>query len=152
MSAVPVGRASYRWLTITLLVAGGVYAWYAIGQYNRLNDLYQRQLSNAGTDLKVALDNAVETVKQFNDKWNKSTEENRPRVCDFVRSQPYLERDDAQRALLRTTSSGRSSRMPRRWWLRHLESGLVARATASNGFDTALTDWCRNWHSLNRSR
>jgi hypothetical protein len=94
------GRTSYRWLTITLLVAAGAYGWYAIGQYGRLNELNQRQLSNAGAELKLALDTAVETITRFNRKWIdwKTAKkpaprpgEGEPRVCDFDRSQPYLE-------------------------------------------------------------
>lgn len=91
-------RASYRWLTITLLVAAGVYAWYALSQFDRLNDLNQRQLSNAGTELKISLDDTLETVKQFNDtaKAARRHAERRPRICDFVRSQPYLEFRDCE--------------------------------------------------------
>lgn len=91
MAAVP-GRASYRWLTITLVAAAGVYAWYALSQYFRLNDLNQRQLSNAGAELKTALENAAVTVEQFNRKWNEAADagKEQPRVCDFVASQPYL--------------------------------------------------------------
>ena len=32
MTLSPSGRGSYRWLTITLVVAAGMYAWYAVGQ------------------------------------------------------------------------------------------------------------------------
>jgi hypothetical protein len=93
-------RATYRWLSISLGVAASIYGWYAINQYQQLNDLNQRQLSSAGAEIKTALDNAAETVRQFNDKWMRSPR--RPdimgpwrdndylRVCDFVRSQPYL--------------------------------------------------------------
>lgn len=91
-------RASYRWLTITLAVAAGVYAWYALSQYERFNDLNQRQLSNAGTELKISLDDTLETVKQFTLTLEQSARKtavkgdgNPPQVCDFVRTQPYLE-------------------------------------------------------------
>ena len=87
-------RASYRWLTITLAVAAGVYAWYALSQYQRFNDLNQRQLSNAGTELKISLDDTLETVKQFTLTLEQSAgkgDGNPPQVCDFVRTQPYLE-------------------------------------------------------------
>ena len=84
-------HASYRWLIITLGVGAGVYAWYAISQYDRLNDLNQRQLSNAAAEVQAALDNAVVTVDEFDRRWLESTDSSRPNVCDFTRNQPYLE-------------------------------------------------------------
>src|SRR5262245_40990073 len=89
--AEPPDRASYRWLIIVLTAAAGLYAWYPFSQYNRLNDLNQRQLSKASAELRAAVNNAVVTVEEFNRRWNESGEANRPRICDFVRSQPYLE-------------------------------------------------------------
>ena len=112
--ADPAFRASFRWLTITLLVAGGVYAWYALTQYDRLNDLNQRQLSKAAAELKTSLDDSLEIVRRFNDKWKMARAEkdkakpahgkggaaagsataadsDLPKVCDFVRSQSYLD-------------------------------------------------------------
>ncbi len=100
MTLTQPGRASYRWLTITLLVAAGVYGWYASTQYARLNDLNQRQLSNAAAELKGALQTAVETATRFNDKRAKwipkpaastSVDPNEPRLCDFDDNQPYLD-------------------------------------------------------------
>jgi len=111
MTLASSGRASYRWLTITLLVAAGVYAWYASAQYGRLNDLNQRQLSNAGAELKAALDTAVETATRFNAKraaWqdsrtSKSTRSkpggDEPKLCDFDDNQPYLELDACARGV-----------------------------------------------------
>src|SRR5262245_19058913 len=90
MSAESPGRASYRWLIITLAVGAGVYAWYAITQYNRLNDLNQRQLSNAAAEVKAAVDNAVVTVDEFDRRWVESAR-SKPLMCDFTRSQLYLE-------------------------------------------------------------
>jgi hypothetical protein len=111
--AAPAFRASFRSLTITLLVAGGVYAWYALTQYDRLNDLHQRQLSKAAAELKTSLDDSLEIVRRFNDKWKvvraekdkakpargkaaaarsaTAADSDLPRVCDFVRSQSYLD-------------------------------------------------------------
>jgi hypothetical protein len=106
MPAVPPGRASYGWLIITLAAAAGLYAWYAFGQYNGLNDLNQRQLSNASAELKAAINSAVVTVEEFNRRWEESDKANRPRICDFVRSQPYLELGDC-------TASGRPDQV--RW-------------------------------------
>jgi hypothetical protein len=115
MTHEPSDRGSYRWLGITLLVTAGVYAWYAIDQFGRLNDLNQRQLSNAVAELKTALETALENVSQFDRKWRswKSAGE-RPEVCEFARSQPYLELDacaasspssaDGWRTLKATTS------------------------------------------------
>src|SRR5262245_49533183 len=110
-------RASYRWLAITLLAAGGVYAWYALSQYDGLNNLNQRQVSNAGAELKASLDNTLETIKQFNDKYDKwktandkpktgddkskTANDTKPKVCDFVKGQPYLD--------LRPCAAGNSS-------------------------------------------
>src|SRR5688572_19254555 len=105
MSFAEPGRASYRWLTITLLVAAGVYAWYAFSQYGRLNDLNQRQLSNAGAELKTALETAVETVIRFNTKLAQSEEDQKAKpsrvepdadvndrlLCAFEQNQPYLD-------------------------------------------------------------
>ena len=94
MTEAQAGRASYRWLTITLLVAGGAYAWYASGQYGRLNDLNQRQLSNASAELKTAIDTAVETVTRFNRKRADVEEQGTgaaPEICDFDHNQPYLD-------------------------------------------------------------
>ncbi len=107
MTGAETGRASYRWLTIALLVAAGAYIWYASGQYGRLNDLNQRQLSNAGVELKTAIDTAVGTATRFKLKragWeaefakckgNAECEEVQtiaePKVCDFDDNQPYLD-------------------------------------------------------------
>src|SRR5262245_31522165 len=85
------GRPSYRWLTVTLCVAIGVYAWYALGQYRRLNDLHQRQLSNAASELKASLETARRTVTQFDKKWATQPEGRKPSLCDFDRGQPYLD-------------------------------------------------------------
>ena len=88
------GHASYRWLIITLAVGAGVYAWYAISQYDRLNDLNQRQLSNAAAEVQAAIDNAVVTVDEFDRRWLESANSSRPSVCDFTQNQPYLELRD----------------------------------------------------------
>ena len=97
-------RASYRWLTISLLIAAGVYASYAITQYGRLNSLNQRQLSNAAAELKSAIDTGVETVTRFNRKWTEwdvkrsdpRTTAVEPHVCDFDTAQPYLDLDECR--------------------------------------------------------
>jgi len=94
MSAESPGRASYRWLAITLAVGAGVYAWYATTQYDRLNDLNQRQLSNAAAEIKAAVDNAVVTVDEFGRRWIDAASKSKPDVCDFARSQPYLDLGD----------------------------------------------------------
>ena len=74
------GRASNRWLAFTLILAIGVYAWYAVNQYYYLSDLHQRQLSLSGNAFTKALRDAVGTVVRFNDKWNSFNEAamNRP--------------------------------------------------------------------------
>ena len=72
------GHASYRWLIITLAVGAGVYAWYAISQYDRLNDLNQRQLSNAAAEVQTAIDIAVVTVDEFDRRWLESADSSRP--------------------------------------------------------------------------
>ena len=87
----PRHASSYRWLIITLAVGAGVYAWYAISQYDRLNDLNQRQLSNAAAEVQAAIDNAVVTVDEFDRRWLESANSSRPSVCDFTQNQPYLE-------------------------------------------------------------
>ncbi len=88
-------RRSYRWLGITLAAVVGVYAWYAISQYERLNDLNQRQLSNAAAELKTTLETAFGTVSQFDQKWRRwksgKASGAEPLVCDFDASQPYLD-------------------------------------------------------------
>jgi hypothetical protein len=48
MTLTQPDRASYRWLLIALAALAGGYSWYGITQYQRLNDLRQRQLSDAG--------------------------------------------------------------------------------------------------------
>jgi hypothetical protein len=83
--------ASYRWLVIALLVAAGVYVWYAVAQYGRLNDLNQRQLSNAAAELRTTLANALETVTRFGTKWGKDGVISGPSLCGFVQDQPYLD-------------------------------------------------------------
>ena len=102
MTVTPPGRPSYRWLTITLLVAAGVYAWYTLDQFGRLNELNQRQLSNAGAELKAALQSAQATVAEFNRKWldwqtppGELLDRQRlePQVCDFDKGQNYLDVD-----------------------------------------------------------
>jgi hypothetical protein len=95
MSAQPE-RLSYRWLTVAVAVALGVYAWYGSTQYDRLNELNHRQLSNAGAELKTAIDNAVATVEEFNRRWAKFPSSKKPPVCSFVRGQPYLELDGCE--------------------------------------------------------
>jgi hypothetical protein len=96
MSLIPAGRASYRWFTITLLVASAFYAWYVMAQYDRLNDLNQRQLFNAAADLKATLETAMETVVRFDarsvrfDPSSKDIEDHQS-LCDFDAGQPYLE-------------------------------------------------------------
>ena len=90
------GRRSYRWLVIALGAIVGVYAWYAITQYERLNDLNQRQLSNAAAELKTTLETALGTVSQFDQKWRTWKSRgtgSEPQVCDFDTSQPYLDTD-----------------------------------------------------------
>jgi hypothetical protein len=91
-------RPSYRWMTVTLLVATGVYVWYTFNHYGRLNDHNQRQLANATSELKATLQRAQDTVKEFDNKWirwNKpgKKQESQPQVCDFDSTQPYLDVD-----------------------------------------------------------
>ena len=93
MDPAPRGSPSYRWLTVVVVVAAGVYAWYAFSQYDRLNQLNHRQLSNAGSELTLAINQALVTVEGFNAKWRSASAAARPRVCSFVNGQPYLELD-----------------------------------------------------------
>jgi hypothetical protein len=72
-------------------VGAGIYAWYAVTQYDSLNDLNQRQLSNAAAEVKAAVENAVVTVDEFDRRWAESADDTKPDVCDFARDQPYLE-------------------------------------------------------------
>jgi hypothetical protein len=95
MTAMQSDRPSYRLLLVMVAVALGVYAWYAVSQYDRLNELNHRQLSNGGAELKIAIDDAVVTVKEFNRKWDKS-DRRKPAVCSFVKAQPYLELDGCE--------------------------------------------------------
>jgi hypothetical protein len=69
MAAVSPGRVSYRGLIVMLGVAAAVYGWYAVNQYAALNDVNQQQLSNAGAELKEAIDIAVVNVEEFNRRW-----------------------------------------------------------------------------------
>ena len=85
----------YRWRTIALLVGAAVFASYGINQYGRLNDLYQRELSKTATELQRSVETAVETLTQFDRKWNDSPSV--PKVCDFDQSQPYLDQAECQR-------------------------------------------------------
>lgn len=81
------GRMSYRWLTGVVLVAVGVYGWYALTQYDRLNDLNQRELANAAAELKRAIENAYGAVERAAGR--------RLSLCDFDADQPYLQLDIA---------------------------------------------------------
>lgn len=65
MITVEGGRRLYWKLAVGLLAATGVYVWYVSAQYERLRDLYQRQLANAVAELRVTYDNARVTVKRF---------------------------------------------------------------------------------------
>src|ERR1044071_5925241 len=96
MTLPRTGGPSYRWLAITLAVAVGVYAWYALGQYRRLNELQQRQLSNAAAELKTSLETAQRTVAEFHYKWRVASAPSQPTVCEFERSQPYLDLDECE--------------------------------------------------------
>jgi hypothetical protein len=141
MTLAPSGRASYRWLTITLAVIAGMYGWYAIGQYGRLNDLNQRQLSNAGAELKAAVDTAVETVTRFNNKraeWETRRSDNpadpqisgdEPKLCDFDDNQPYLDVDGC---------AGIASPIPRG------ASGAVVQTFTDPTFGVKVTDTAGN--------
>ncbi len=55
----------YRRLTLGLVAATSAYAWFATVQYGHLNDLNQRQLAYAATELKRVLANAGDTVRRF---------------------------------------------------------------------------------------
>jgi hypothetical protein len=103
MTLAQSGRASYRWLFVTVIVLAGVYVWYAIAHYGRLNTFNQRQLSNAASVLEASFENAAETVAQFKAKRrtfeltrsaSPADQENTARVCDFDRGQPYLDLRD----------------------------------------------------------
>src|ERR1044071_3159969 len=96
MTLPRTGGPSYRWLAITLAVAVGVYAWYALGQYRRLNELQQRQLSNAAAELKTSLETTQRTVAEFHYKWRVASATSKPTVCEFDRSQPYLDLDECE--------------------------------------------------------
>ena len=89
------GRGSYRWLTITLVVAAGMYAWYAVGQYARLNDLNQRQLSNAGAEIEGGARhrrrNGAPVQQGRWQETSRSTRSGAAPVCDFDKNQPYLD-------------------------------------------------------------
>jgi len=102
MSLLPIGRPSYRWFAITLIAAAALYGWYVMVEYERLNELNQRQLANTAADLKATLDTALETVHRFDAK-SKDTQAAgsepagtsgqtpRSKLCDFDASQPYLD-------------------------------------------------------------
>lgn len=85
MGTSPDGRRLYWKLAIALLAAAGVYAWYVTSQYGRLNDLNQRQLSNAAAELKWTIENAVGAVSRFNPQPT-----DRDAFCKFDLDQPYL--------------------------------------------------------------
>ena len=50
---------------IGLLAALGAYGWYAFRQFDRLNELNQRQLARAGVELERTLATAVENLGNF---------------------------------------------------------------------------------------
>lgn len=81
------GGMSYRWLMGVVLVAVGVYGWYAVTQYDRLNDLNQRELANAAAELKRAIENAYSAVERAAGR--------KLSLCDFDADQPYLQLDVA---------------------------------------------------------
>jgi hypothetical protein len=91
MTLLPFGRPSYRWFTIALIVALASYGWYVVVEYDRLNELNQRQLSNTATDLKATLETAMETVRQFDATPETSHQSSPSPLCDFDKNQPYLE-------------------------------------------------------------
>jgi hypothetical protein len=77
----------------------GVYASYAFGQYRRLSDLRQRQLSSAAAELKASLETARGTVAEFHKKWVAQTRDaDKPTVCEFDKGQPYLDVDECETA------------------------------------------------------
>ena len=95
MTLTQPDRASYRWLFIALITLAGAYAWYGVTQYQRLNDLRQRQLGDVAAELTTTLETALRTLNEFDGKWRRSQEQGtpEPRVCDFDTAQPYLEVD-----------------------------------------------------------
>jgi hypothetical protein len=72
-------------MTGVVLVAVGVYGWYALTQYDRLNDLNQRELANAAAELKRAVENAYGAVERAAGR--------KLSLCDFDADQPYLQLD-----------------------------------------------------------
>jgi hypothetical protein len=103
MSLLTFGRPSYRWFAIALIVASAFYGWYVMVEYERVNELNERQLANTAADLKATLDTAMETVIRFNAKSKDSQAAARSDaagtadqsahspLCDFDASQPYLD-------------------------------------------------------------
>src|SRR5215475_9374838 len=76
---------SFRWLLIALGTVAALYFTYVVIQYSRLNDLNQRQLANAATELFRTVENAKQTVLNFASKGSQKS------LCDFDRDQPYLD-------------------------------------------------------------
>lgn len=73
----------FHWpVALTLIAIVGLYAGFAMQQYTRLNELNQRELSNAASQLERTLDNALETIRRSRDE---------PSLCEFDKKQPYLE-------------------------------------------------------------
>ena len=94
MTLTQPNRSSYRWLFIALTTLAGAYAWYGVTQYQRLNDLRQRQLADVAVELTTTLETALRTLNEFDGKWRRwQTGMQEPLVCDFDTAQPYLEVD-----------------------------------------------------------
>lgn len=68
-------------VALTFIAIVGLYAGFAMQQYSRLNDLNQRELSNAAVQLERSLDNALETISRISDE---------QALCEFDKKQPYL--------------------------------------------------------------
>lgn len=100
MTLTQPDRSSYRWLFIALATLAGAYAWYGVTQYQRLNDLRQRQLADVAAELKTTLETALRTLNEFDGKWRRSQQQDTPvpLVCDFDTAQPYLEVDECAAA------------------------------------------------------
>lgn len=92
--ATPGRRLGWR-IVVVVGILAACYTGWVTAQYNRLNDLNQRELANASAEVKRAIENAIETVNRFQPGSKTSGTDASGHewfaLCRFLDDQPYLD-------------------------------------------------------------
>ena len=95
-------HVAFTWLSIRRvvkvgLVLGLAYGWWVTSRFDEVHAVNQQELASAGTELKRAIENAMDTVENYklpeqtaNSDPGAASEASNP-LCVFDRNQPFIE-------------------------------------------------------------